>query len=54
MRESLTFLLFNRDLGTGQLFLGDGFLRERGIHYKTGMKARRSKDQTEVSKMVVG
>lgn len=27
------FLLFNRDLGTGQLFLGDGFLRERGIHF---------------------
>lgn len=50
-RESLTFLLFNRDLGRGQLFLeGDGFLRERGIRYKTGVRAQRSKDQTGVSK----
>lgn len=30
-RDSLTFLLFNRNLGRGQLLLeGDGFLRERG------------------------
>lgn len=44
-RESLTFLLLNRDLERGQLFLeGDGFLRERGICHKTGVRAQRSKD----------
>lgn len=32
----------------------DGFLREMGVHYKTGVRAQRRKDQTDVSKIVVG
>lgn len=53
-RQSLTFLLFNRGLVRGQLFLeGDGFLRERGLHCKTGVRAQRSKGQTDGSTIVV-
>lgn len=51
-KESLTFLLFNRDLGRGQLFLqGDGLLRERQILCKIGVRTQKSKAQADVSKM---